>query len=65
MEPENDIKYEKKKQLFLDQKKTLDSFLKTGAISRLQYDKSYGDLVKKMGMESVDEKLEKDLEEKR
>ena len=46
MELENDIKYEKKKQLFLDQKKTLDSFLKTGAISRLQYDKSYGDLVK-------------------
>ncbi len=41
MKPENDIKYEKKKQLFLDQKKTLDSFLKTGAISRLQYDKSY------------------------
>lgn len=35
MEPKNDIKYEKKKQLFLDQKKTLDSFLKTGAISRL------------------------------
>lgn len=65
MEPENDIKYEKKKQLFLDQKKTLDSFLKTGAISRLQYDKSYGDLVRKMGMESVAEKLEKDLEEER
>lgn len=62
MEPENDIKYEKKKQLFLDQKKTLDSFLKTGAISRLQYDKSYGDLVKKMGMESVAKELEKDLE---
>ena len=57
MEPENDIKYEKKKQLFLDQKKTLDSFLKTGAISRLQYDKSYGDLVKKMGMESVTKEL--------
>ncbi len=63
MEPENDIKYEKKKQLFLDQKKTLDSFLKTGAISRLQYDKSYGDLVRKMGMESVANKLEKDMEE--
>ena len=63
MEPENDIKYEKKKQLFLDQKKTLDSFLKTGAISRLQYDKSYGDLVRKMEMESVAEKLEKNMEE--
>jgi len=60
MEPENDIKYEKKKQLFLDQKKTLDSFLKTGAISRLQYDKSYGDLVRKMGMESVAEEFEND-----
>ena len=41
--------FAKKKELFLEQKKTLDTFLKTGAISRLQYDKSYGDLVKKMG----------------
>ncbi len=49
--------FAKKKELFLEQKKTLDTFLKTGAISRLQYDKSYGDLVKKMGMESVAEKL--------
>jgi len=39
--------------------------LKTGAISKMQYDKSYGDLVRKMGMESVAEKLEKGLEEKR
>ena len=54
--------FEKKKTLFLEQKKTLDSFLKTGAISQLQYDKSYGDLVKKMGMESVAKELEKDLE---
>ena len=46
-----------KKKLFLEQKKTLDTFLKTGAISQLQYDKSYGDLVKKMGMESVAEEL--------
>lgn len=49
--------FEKKKELFLEQKKTLDTFLKTGAISQLQYDKSYGDLVKKMGMESVAEEL--------
>ena len=48
----------KKKAMFLEQKKTLDT-LKTGAISRLQYDKSYGDLVKKMGMESVAEELKK------
>ena len=66
VEPEiSEKEFEKKKQLFMHQKKTLDSFLKTGAISQLQYDKSYGDLVKKMGMESVAEKLEKDLEEKR
>ena len=52
-----DIEFEKKKVLFLEQKKTLDTFLKTGAISQLQYDKSYGDLVKKMGMESVAEEL--------
>ena len=49
--------FEKKKKLFLDQKKTLDSFLKTGAISQLQYDKSYGDLVLKMGMENVAEEI--------
>ena len=49
--------FAKKKELFLDQKKTLDTFLKTGAISQLQYDRSYGDLVKKMGMESVAEEL--------
>lgn len=52
-----DIEFEKKKVLFLEQKKTLDTFLMTGAISQLQYDKSYGDLVKKMGMESVVEEL--------
>lgn len=55
--------FEKKKERFLKQKETLDTFLKTGAISRMQYDKSYGDLVNKMGMESVAEKLEKDMEE--
>lgn len=40
-----------KKELFLRQKETLDTFLRTGAISKAQYDKSYGDLVIKMGME--------------
>jgi hypothetical protein len=52
-----DIEFEKKKALFLEQKNTLDSFLKTGAISRLQYDLSYGDMVRKMGMEKVAEEL--------
>ena len=50
--------FEKKKELFLKQKETLDTFLKTGAISQLQYDKSYGDLVKKMVMESVIKELD-------
>ena len=40
---------EKKYQLFLTQKATLDSFLERGAISQAQYDKRYGDLKIKMG----------------
>lgn len=40
---------EKKVQLFLNQKKTLDLFLERKAISQAQYDKSIGDLRKKMG----------------
>ncbi len=42
---------EKKRKLFLEQKKTLDLFLKNGAITQAQYDKSLGDLRKKMGVE--------------
>ena len=45
---------EKKKQLYLRQKATLDLFLKNGAITRAQYDKSFGDLVVKMGMKESD-----------
>lgn len=44
---------EKKIQLFLQQKETLDLFLARNAISQVQYDKSYGDLVVKMGMEKL------------
>ena len=40
---------EKKYQLFLNQKKTLDLFLERKAISQAQYDKSLGDLREKMG----------------
>ena len=40
---------EKKHQLFLNQKETLDLFLQKGAISKKQYDKSLGDLREKMG----------------
>ena len=41
---------EKKRQLFLNQKKTLDTFLENGAISPAQYRKSLGDLREKMGV---------------
>ena len=41
----------KKMRLFLEQKKTLDLFLERGAINQKQYDKSYGDLKEKMGVE--------------
>ena len=41
---------EKKKQLFLKQKNTLDLFLDRNAISKEQYDKSLGDLIDKMGI---------------
>lgn len=55
---ENISNFEKKKQLFLSQKGTLDTFLANGAINRAQYDKSYGDLVRLMGMEAVAKELE-------
>ncbi len=44
---------EKKKQLYLIQKKTLEDFLERGAISKAQFDKSLGDLTEKMGMSGV------------
>ena len=47
---ENMTSEEKKRELFLRQKKTLDLFLERNAISKAQYDKSLGDLTEKMGM---------------
>ena len=44
---------DKKKQLYLEQKKTLETFLAHGAISRAQFDKSLGDLTEKMGMSGI------------
>ncbi len=41
---------DQKKELFLNQKQLLDTFLEHGAISRAQYDKSLGDLIEKMGI---------------
>ena len=40
---------EKKRQLYLRQRHTLDLFLERHAISREQYDKSLHDLTEKMG----------------
>lgn len=48
---------EKKIQLYIKQKNTLDSFLARNAISQAQYDKSLGDLTEKMGMSNVLEEL--------
>jgi len=44
---------EKKKQLFLNQKQTLDLFLERNAISETQYYKSLHDLIEKMGMQDI------------
>lgn len=45
---------EKKKELFLRQRHTLDLFLERNAISQSQYNKSLGDLRDKMGMHGVE-----------
>ena len=50
IKPAGDTPEEKKRQLFLDQKKTLDMFLEKGAITQAQYNKSLGDLREKMGI---------------
>lgn len=41
-------------QLYFDQKQTLDLFLERGAISQEQYDKSLGELTKRLGMENAE-----------
>ena len=40
---------EQKRNLYLCQVETLNTFLARGAISKAQYDKSFGDLTEKMG----------------
>lgn len=42
---------EKKRQLFLRQKKILQEFLARRAISQEQFDKSFGDMMSKMGFD--------------
>ena len=41
----------RKKELFLSQKKLLDTFLSTGAITEEQYEKSLSGLCTKMGLD--------------
>ena len=41
---------EKLKRLYFEQKKTLDIFLASGAVTKAQYDKSLGTLAYKMAM---------------
>lgn len=53
---------DKKVELYLRQKELLDTFLEKGAISKAQYDKSFGDLTKKMGMEAYAGKEENEKE---
>ena len=45
---------EKKVELFLRQKNTLDLFLERNAISKAQYEKSLGDLRTKMEMHGIE-----------
>ncbi len=52
---------EKRVDLFLRRKRTLDLFLERNAISKAQYDKSLGDLIEKMGInESAVSRLSED-----
>ena len=44
-----------KQKLYEDQKKLLDTFLKTGTIDKAQYDKSLNSLKKKMGIDESEE----------
>lgn len=46
---------EKRCELYLRQKKLLDTFLERGAIDKAQYDKSLNDLTEKMGFSGYDD----------
>ena len=50
---------EKRKQLYINQKKLLEVFLERGAITRAQFEKSLGDLTEKMGYGETDNEFVK------
>ena len=54
---------EKNRQLFFQQKKTLDLFLERGAISEAQYNKSLHDLMEKMNVEGETTWIIRELED--
>ena len=49
---------EKKLDLFLRQKRTLDLFLERNAITKAQYDKSLGDLIEKMAIKDYKSRIQ-------
>ncbi len=57
---DNPTPEQKKQELFRNQKHTLDLFLERGAISREQYDKSLGGLIRKMGIREEGEENTQD-----
>ena len=58
---DENLRFQKKRQLFLRQKKTMDLFLERGAISQVQYDKSLHDLAAKMGWKDYEKGNEMQL----
>ena len=57
--PNDRPRQEKQKELFLRQKETLLLFLERGAITKAQFDKSFGDLCRKMGFPEETERKDK------
>ncbi len=49
-------RFKKRVSLYFEQKKLLETFLKNGAITRAQFEKSLHDLTVKMGMEEYRDK---------
>lgn len=56
---ENLTKEEKRRQLFLKQKQMLLDFLERNAINQAQFEKSFGDLMAKMGYDEDGKSVKK------
>lgn len=53
MDTENNSGKDERTELYLKQKRLLETFLKTGAISKEQFEKSLDDMTEKMGMQEM------------